>query len=424
MIRLAVALPTRNRSDMAMAVVESLLRVGEPDVTVVVSDNSTDEAERARLHTFCARHADDVDYVRPPEPLAMAPHWEWLRREVQGRSEVTHVTYLNDRLLFAAGALAQLAEIVAREPEWVVSYQHDRVEDATMPAELTQFPWTGQLLELDARRLIEMSSRGTFGSYLPRMLNCIVPVGTLTAIERRYGSVFASVSPDYCFAFRCIATCDSILYFDRACIVEYGTGRSSVHTYMKGRPNEVHARFARETSGFRLAGTPEPGFETVANGLYKEYFVAREETGGDRFPAVSPRSYLAAQAVAIAQIEEPEWRSRMKRLLRRHGWKRRHDARRAAGEAAAMAGYFIRHPTAFASSIKRQLWERPPRTMLASLLLRVGVNPRTRDELRFGSAADAIAHAEGHPRRRLPHAWHVHQLERAGAIVRRADPPR
>ncbi|HEY0633516.1 MAG TPA: glycosyltransferase [Thermoleophilaceae bacterium] len=419
MTRLAVAVPTRNRADLAKAAVRSVLREAHPDITVVVSDNSTDDGDREELAEFCAQQAPGrVEYVRPPQPLEMAAHWEWVRRVVQSRGAHTHLTYLTDRMVFLAGALAELVEIVARHPERVLSYHHDRVEDRALPAELVQTQWTGRLLELDACRLIDLSRRGMWGDYLPRMLNSIVPLSVLTAIEDRFGSVFAPVSPDYRFAYRCLATCDAVLYLDRACLIERGMTRSAGISYAKGKSNRDAADFQLALSTPLFSATPEPAFATVANAIYDEYFAVRRETGGSRFPAVDRRSYLAANAASVDRIEDPAWKLRMQEILSRHGWTRRDRARETIDLALMMAGYFIRHPAAFARSAKRQLLDRPPGTPLALLLPRIGIDPRLRDELRFQSSAEAITHAEAHPRPRTASAWHTHRLRQAGAIIR------
>jgi hypothetical protein len=424
MIRLAIGIPTRNRADLAMGAVESVLRSALPNVTVVVSDNSTDEEERERLERFCAQRTDEVvQYVRPPKPLEMAAHWEWLRLTIRRQDRHTHMAYLTDRMVFTEGALNELMSVVEREPERVISYHFDRVEDAEPPAALVQTQWTGQVLELDAGRLIELSRRGEWGDYLPRMLNCIAPLSCAAAIEDRYGSVFALVSPDYSFAYRCLATRDTILYLDRACLIEYGMSRSAGISYMRGRFNRDAANFQRELSVHRFGATPEPAFETAANALYQEYCSVRRETGGDRFPPLDRRSYLTANALSIARIEDPEWRTRMEELLERCGWKRRYGVRHTLNVTLMMAGYFISHPGALARSVKRQLWDRPPGTPFAYLLPRIGLSPRIRDELQFDSSADAIAYAAAHPRRRMPYAWHVHRLRHAGAVVRASAPP-
>jgi hypothetical protein len=418
MTRLAIGIPTRNRAELATMAVESVLSSTRA-VPVVVSDNSTEGEHQKRLESFCARQSEQVRYVRPAEPLSMAAHWEWLRHVIE-EDGPTHIAFLTDRLLFAAAALIELLGIVEREPESVVSYHHDRLEDAEPPVELVQTQWTGKLLELDARKLIELSSRGVWGDYLPRMLNSVVPVSTLAAIERRFGGVFAPVSPDYRFAYRCLAIRESILYLDRACLIEHGLGSSSGISFAVGRPNRHAVRFQDELPIPRFGKTPEPRFETTANAIFEEYCAVREEVVGGRFPAVHDRGYLAANATSISRIESPEWRARMTDLLRQKGWRRRDSARRVLGQALAVAVYFARHPGAFARSVWRQLWERPPGTPAAFLLPRVGLKPGIRDDLRFESSRDAIAHANAHPRARTLYAWHVHTLRRAGAIRREA----
>jgi hypothetical protein len=280
-----------------------------------------------------------------------------------------------------------------------------------------QTPWTGQLLELDCGKLVELSSRGRHGSYLPRLMTCIAPRELLATIEERFGDVFGSVSPDFRFAYRCLAVCETVLYLDRPCLIEHGLGRSAGGSYRHGTMNEDAARFARELSVSRFGTTPEPGFETVSNAIFQEYCAVREEVGGEQFPAPDPRGYLTANAISVDRIAQSEWRVRMQDLLRRRGWTRWDAARHAAGMTFGMAAYLLRHPGALARALKRQLWERPPGSPASFLLTRLGIDPRARVELSFESAAEAIAYADRHPRGPTPHAWHVHQLARAGAIV-------
>lgn len=419
-----MGIPTRNRADLAIAAVKSILRSDHPRVAVIVSDNSTEEDERERLRDFCAsRGAGAVEYVRPAEPLPMATHWEWLRATIQERVEPTHLTYLTDRMVFTAGALAELMGAIAANPADVISYNHDRVEDAEVPVQLVQTQWTGRLFDLDARRLLAMSSRGAYGDHLPRMLNSVGPMAVFDDIQRRFGSVFESVAPDYAFAYRCLAVRDRILYLDRACLIHYGMARSAGVTYLRGRPNEDAAAFQQSLTVARFGKTPEPRFETVANAIFQEYCAAREAAGDDRFPPVDMPGYLGTNAISVSLITDPDWRARMEDLLRAHGWTRGSGIRGALGRGLAMAGYFVRHPGALARSLRRQLWDRPPGTPAANLFPRVGIDPRIREDLTFGSAAEAIAHAEAHPRARTPYSWLVHTLRRAGAVVRESAPP-
>jgi hypothetical protein len=401
-----------------MASVASVVRCALPDVTVVVSDNSTDREEGERLREFCGRQATEgVEYVQPPEPLSMPAHWEWLWHRIEETNSPTHVTYLTDRLVFAAGALTELVDVVSAHPGRVVSYHWDHVNDLGTPVELVQTPWTGQLLELDCAQLIELSSRGSAGSYLPRLMTCIAPTEVLATVQRRFGDIFGAVAPDYRFAYRTLAVCDTILYLDRACLIEHGMSRSAGGSYLRGTMNEDAARFARELSVQRFGATPEPGFETVSNAIFHEYCTVREEVASDRFPPPDRHGYLAANASSVDRILDDEWRARMQELLRRRGWTRRDRARHALTVSSRMAAYLLRHPDALARAVKRQLWDRPPGTPVSYLLGRLGIDPHTRDELRFESAAEAIDYADSHPRSPTSHAWHVHQLSSAGAIV-------
>lgn len=402
-----------------MTAAESAVRCGLPDVTVVLSDNSTEPEESERLRAFCERGPDSLRYVRPPEPLAMSPHWEWLWHTIRDTFAPTHVTYLTDRLAFTQGSLAALAEAAEGNPDHVISYHWDSIKDATSPVELVQAPWTGQLLELDAAKLIELSSRGVFGDYIPRLMNSVAPVSLLEAVERRFGDVFGAISPDFRIAYRSLAIVDSILYLDRACVIEHGMARSHGYNYKVGNVNSDSADFAR-LAGERFGATPEPHFETVVNAIFQEYCSTRRELGGDRFPSVDWLSYLRANAASTDRIEAPEKRTRMQELLRARGWTRRHSVRHVAGLTAQMAGYFLHHPAALGRTIKRQLWDRPPGTPAAYLAPKIGLSPGLRDDLLFESSAEALAYANAHPRPRAPYAWHIHQLERAGAVRGRA----
>jgi hypothetical protein len=299
----------------------------------------------------------------------------------------------------------------------VISYQWDHVKDLTTPVQLVQAQWTGRLFELDCAKLLELSSRGHFGNYFPRLMTCIAPVGVVDAIAERFGDIFGSVAPDYRFAYRCLAVCDTILYLDRSCLVEHGMTRSAGISYLRGAYNADAARFARELRVERFSHTPEPAFETVANALFEEYCAVRVEAGGTKFPEPDWNGYLTAQAISVDRIADPDWKARMQELLRRRGWTRLHSVRHTATVALEMAGYFARHPGALARSVKRQLWDRPPGTPLAFLLPKLGLDPRLRGELQFGSSTDALRHADEHPRPARPYAWHVYRLRRAGAIV-------
>lgn len=419
-MRLVVGIPTRNRAELAREAIASVLR-GRPDaVTVAVSDNSTDPGQQHELEAFCAAQPEgSVLYLRPPEPLSMSEHWEWLRRRITELARPTHIAYLGDRMVFTAGSLSRVAAIAARHPGHVLSYNHDRVNDLDERIELEQLQWTGRLLELDSRALLRMTSRGRLGNELPRMINCIVPVDVMAHIEERFGDVFGSVSPDYCFAYRCLAVCDSILFEDRTATLYHGLRASSGISYGRGLPNAHNDDFERHLPGGRHDSTPEPSFETGANAIFEEYCSVRARAHDPaRFPAIDSRAYLAANAVAATRVRDPVRRARVEELIRRRGWTRGARIRNRARQIAPAFGYFARHPGAIGRTLHRQLIERPPGTPVSVLLPKIGIDPRVRGDLRFASSQEAIAYADAHVRKRSPSSWPLHALSRAGAIVR------
>ena len=416
---LTVVIPTRDRADLAVNALHSVLGAQRPDVTVLVSDNSTSADQRDQLRAQCADHLTErVRYVTPPEPMPMAEHWEWARQTATATFEPTHLTYVSDRGMLLDGALDELASLISRYPDRVITYKFAVVDDFIRPVRLTQPPWTGRLLELDSAAIIKVSSRGETGTYLPQMLNCVAPTTVLRAVEARFGGVFGSVSPDTCFGYRCLVVCDSILYRDKALLIHYATDRSTGGSLGRGVSSPALRDFQRVAAGVLAGDAPEPRFVTPTNGMLSEYCFVRAEAPDRRLPPLSNRGYLAAIARDVRRIENPQLRDEMTSLLRARGWRGRARFRNAAERAVRLIRYMIRHPRAAPEMIRLQLKERPPRSLANDVLSRVGINPRARDEPRFENAMEAIAYAQRYPRPRSSAVWFLAGLEEISGGVR------
>jgi hypothetical protein len=338
-VRLAVVIPARNRAELTFAAVESALRTPDPRVVVVVADNSSEADESERIRAFCAERPGRVTYVRAPEPLSMTDNWEYAWQRTRELVDPTHVTYLTNRMAFVPGALDGVLPIVERHPEQMLVMCFDTVLDHLEPMTLDRRLVTDQLLEIDPRRAIEVSSRFIlFAIHLPLVCDTIVPAATMAAVEERFGAVFRPrIAPDYGFAFRSLTVSGPYLLLDRVCVVQYGVAHSTGFAHLWGRPTEASLDFERRVPRPMFGSTPVPALRTVVNTMWEEYCASRDEPGGEAFPPCHLRSYLAENAIATSWILDERLRADNEELLRRSGWTRRARAAHALREAPARA---------------------------------------------------------------------------------------
>jgi len=302
---LIVVVPTRNRAQLAINAIDSVLRQANDEVFVLVSDNSTDAGEAETLGAHCARlNSARVVYVRPPQPLAMCPHWQWALEQALARFDASHVLYLTDRMLFIAGRLMPLLALVKRYPGKVISYDLDRVNDLASPVRAEQVAWTGNVYEVRSSDLLSLTSQMMWLSAMPRMLNNVAPRAVLRAVADRFGDVCNSTAPDMCFAYRCLATVDSILFYERALIVHYALDRSNGESQSRGVMTKDHVDFLANLGSKPLNfAAPIPQIDTVANTILHEYNLVKESTGSPKFPEIDKRRYLERIAQEAQSFE-------------------------------------------------------------------------------------------------------------------------
>ena len=319
----AVIIPTRNRADLAINASRSVLSYSGADLRLIVSDNSTNEADISTLSDFCRQQSDPrVSYLRPPQPLAMTEHWEWALQQALRLSDVSHFIYLTDRSMFKPNEVGRIIELARQNPDKVISYDWVTIFDHLSPILVEERTHTGQVIPVTAERLLYLSSRSLIANCLPRMMNNCAPRTVLEAIAKRFGSVFASISPDYNFCFRCLEVVDAILYYDAAAYVSYAIPRSNGVSAV-GLATPATQDFESQLTlvgGRRSFAAPEPGFETPANYALHEYCLVKAETGSKKFPEVDRDEYFARNASEAAANHNAQLRNEMKALLKAHGY--------------------------------------------------------------------------------------------------------
>lgn len=397
---LLIVIPTRNRAELAINAIRSVLNQEGCEFSLLVSDNSTSLEEVERLSEFCRQLSDErLRYIRPPEPLAMPEHWEWAMREGLSDDSVSHVTYLTDRMVFKSGALNRLLSLLARHPNNVISYNNDMIMDYVTPVLLRQASWTGRLFELNTVDILAASSRVcnwiTF-SCVPRMLNCIVPREVLNLISARFGNLFLSIAPDLCFAYRCMERVDTILYYDKALLVSYGHSQSNGASYTRGIITKDYADFMANLEGRKPHyAAPVPEFMTGTNCVVHEYCFVKEDSQSSKFPEVNRKKYFESIAADIALLENPQLKRELSLLLEQY----RQELTAAGSESISakldeLARKFRRLTPRWLVSTER------PRLLWGFLHNRLGVELRGLDYQthEFETTAEGLSYAERHPR--------------------------
>ena len=340
----------------------------------------------------------------------MTAHWQWALERALEPDDVTHVAYLTDRMVMKLGELKPVLDMAAGHPGKVISYNHDAVDDYRTPVGLQLYPWTGKLFEIDSTHLLYLSSRGVIRPPLPRPLNSLVPRTVFEQVATRFGSVFASISPDFCFTYRCLDTVDSILYYDKAVLLQYSMARSQGASYSRGEDTKDRVDFAAQLGATQMNNAaPVPAFHTIRNAIFHEYCFVRAETDSGRFPPIDPRAYMAAILEDFSQIENPQLRAHMLDVLRDNGWVGAPMMRyrlAVAGLGVVYRGWDVARTIArgLIGFVRRVLSERVARALAAA-----GRQPPA-GLVGFRSTERAIEYANRHPRPASPTTDHLEPL--------------
>jgi hypothetical protein len=324
MISLLVLIPTRNRATLAVRAATSILdQSAKCPIQVVISDNSTEPEQSDQLSVFC-RGIDraSLALIRPPQPLTMTAHWEWALAAALAHYPHTHATILTDRMIFKRGTIPALLSVSAQYPASIVAYNHDRVDDFSLPVRLHSARWSNQVLRLGARELLARVARMRWHPALPRMLNCVVPLDVLRRLRDRFGGVFASISPDFNFCFRSLALVHEVIYWDRALLVHANTASSNGASVARGVSNKDNLDFLSSLENTRgiFGATPLSAALTVGNAIVHEYLTVRRELATEAFPPIDEERYLNMLALEAGEFVERPARVRAARTLREHGW--------------------------------------------------------------------------------------------------------
>jgi hypothetical protein len=394
-VRIAVVIPTRNRPELALDAVRSLMNQAAA-IEIFISDNCSEPSEDL---SALARSNSAVRYLRPARELSMTDHWDWALQQAMSASGASHFTIHYDRRYSYPDAWTQLATVCAGHPDLVVTYSVDSVADDPPPLRLWQTPWTGEVFEIETARVAVLVARGQVADAhqaIPILSNALVPRAILQRVIDTFGSICVSTVADACFASRLLAVEQRFLHVDRPVGVNYAPHRSSAMGFLRGGGGEYEDW--RRTLGERpwLDASPVPGVSVGQNMFFHEYELVRRVTR-DRLPPLDPRGVLQHLGAELRWVRVPAVRAELRKVLAAQGWE---------GDVTEL-------PQRPAAAKVRQAF-------LQFLMARARYRPASISGFAFDSDSDALAYALRYPRARQTSARHLELLdprrvERCGA---------
>ena len=401
-VNLRIIIPTRNRVQLAINAINSVMPDLSPNVRVMVSDNSIDTAQVKTLCEFCEKLGDaNIIYRRPDQPLNLGEHWEWALQQALMDAEVTHVLFLTDRMVFKKNELMKIIAILKKYPEDVISYNHDAVFDDSNPIRLVRSSWTGTLFQINSAELLRLSAQMIFHHSLPRMLNCAVPRHIFDSIQDQYGCIFDSIAPDFVFAYRCLDCCDKVLFFDNAALLHYSIGLSTGNNQSKGivlvegyKTQEERDQFIQKMH----AMAPIPEICTLTNAIVQAYQLVKYQSKNPNFNEINMALYLQVLEGESAGVTDPQMRDEIQELLLRKkqtsGRIRKQREKKIIRMLFSVKSWRVKFWWVLTAPRFQWIWD--------ILKNRTGLEPPGVRELitEFASREEAINYAHHYPRKR------------------------
>jgi hypothetical protein len=317
---LVVLVPTRNRSHLAITAIRSVLEERRHDIQVLVSDNSTEPEETARLRRFCESSSERcLRYIRPDQPLSMSLHYDWVLQRALELYSQNHFTILTDRFVFRRGALTELSQSASNFPNNAIVFLYDSVYDHRVPCTVFLSPWSGKTYRCKTADILKAIARMGKFELVPVLLNSVITRSILHQLKQRFGDYCVSIAPDFCCGFRTLAVEEDVVFLDKALSINWGRSRSNGFSFTRGVITKDSRAFTNDLGGrVEYAATPIPEITTTMNAILHEYLLLKQVSHNDKFVDLSMKDYLKWLRIEVAWMENGELKKRFSELLNRH----------------------------------------------------------------------------------------------------------
>ncbi|MDK1386803.1 glycosyltransferase family A protein [Sinorhizobium sp. 8-89] len=295
MPRFSIVIPSRNRADLALSALQSVLEQDFRDFEVIVSDNSDEDESKALFRALQPFSADPrFRYIKPQRPLPMTAHWEWAVAHATGE----YVGILTDRMILRLYTLSTVDAVIARGGPELVAYERTNlIETGTSFAVPKKGSGAAPLVTIrKTAPIIEAFSRSDFSPMdTPRFLNSFVSATFLDHLRSEYGSVFTGVAPDYGFLMRVLDQIDEFPFIETPLLIKHSedrsNGKSFTHYNLDKAGNDFIA-FSRSEQGEFLKFSPVPDdLVMITNVMMREYEIGRHNQRRGHFPNFEKQAF-------------------------------------------------------------------------------------------------------------------------------------
>lgn len=319
MSAVSVVMPTRDRPRFVREALRSLAAQRFDDFEVIVSDNA--------VHAPCADVVEEIGdrrvrYIRPPAPMAMPDHWEWACAHARG----DYVGVMIDKTVWLPSTLA--VAVGAAESSgcdavnWWNSVYAPVDEDVSIDSGLflqlhdeLAPPRAFDGREEAARAMAFAVRRGQEGTAYYRGKACfgLYRRDLVDAIRRRWGRVFAPVSPDYTSRVFAFAQARSMLDLGVALQLSFVTRESNGARFQRD-PAWARA-FLEESAPGLMDRLPIAGLFTSPHNVVAYDYLPAEEALGLRIDCVNLTLRAREDLALVGAWPDPRLRREQHRLL-------------------------------------------------------------------------------------------------------------
>ncbi|MCA1440309.1 glycosyltransferase family 2 protein [Ensifer sp. IC4062] len=293
MPRFSVVIPSRNRADLALSALQSVLEQDFRDFEVIVSDNSDEDESKALFEALRPFSADRrFRYIKPQRPLPMTAHWECAVSHATGE----YVGILTDRMILRLYTLSTVDAVIARDGAKLVAYERTNLIETGTSFAVPRSRATPLVTNRKTAPIIEAFSRSDFSPMdTPRFLNSFVSAAFLDQLRSEYGSVFTGVAPDYGFLMRVLDQVDEFPFIETPLLIKHSedrsNGKSFTHYNLDKASNDFIA-FSRSEQGEFLKFSPVPDdLVMITNVMMREYEIGRHNQRRSRFPDYEKQAF-------------------------------------------------------------------------------------------------------------------------------------